>query len=568
MGNNSNEKLIVFDATSVLNDFYHKSLTKEFTEWKKGNLSKEDAFNSLLKSSDGHYINGVQGFFKLFFELIDIQNPSHLIVIWGSFKEKNFRNILYPNYKGSSTDLDYPLEEQFSTIKGILSKIGVVQYSSHKYESQDLAGSIARYFKDSIPTYIFTRNSNMLQIVNYAKVWIKTKDSLEFSKKFSLNLSCYPKDYILYDKELVSKIIGLNYNQITDYKAVVGNRNSGIPGAKGVGKESITPLLKYFNSIEEFYSKLETLNEDELNNFSIEIKEKLSLKKNPIKPLLLYKNEVLISKELTTIKTDIFSSLPIDKNPLKLSALTTNIDASILIDELRKIDLTPIIKKEIFSSKENIILSSLIQTYNPYILSPSSNMFIGNNISNIKNNNSLSINSIIYLPNIDNILNSRNSLVLYDNNYIKEKNTNIKTEDTLFDLYQGQKYIRTDNILISEEAITSNVDDTIIEDETIISDTDDILKTLPDNSLLKVLMNTDIINNSINTNYDTQISTTNGINNLNKEQFSLIDSFTVNKYKCSCCNTEFTVINSEPKFCTNCGFGKNDKNEIKNMIYA
>lgn len=554
MKSNTNEKLIVFDATSILNDFYHKSLTKEFQEWKKGNLSEEKAFSSLLKSSNGQYINGVQGFFKLFFELIDIQNPSHLIVVWGSFKEKNFRNVIYPDYKGSSTDLDYPLKEQFSTIKDILSKIGVIQYSSHKYESQDLAGSIAKYFKDDIPTYIFTRNSNMLQIVNHANVWIKTKDSFDLSKKFSLDLSCYPKDYILYDEDLVNKIIGLNYNQIVDYKAVIGNKNSGIPGAKGIGKESITPLLKHFNSIEELYSKLETLNEDELNNFSIEIKEKLSLKKNPIKPLLDYKNEVLISKELITIKTDIFSSLPINNNPLSLSSLAININVSNMIDELKKIDLTPILKKEKLSFKENIILSSLIQTYNPYILSPSSKVFIGNNISNIGNNNTLNINSIIYLPNINNILKSRNHSDLHDNNIFDKNIINTNAEENVSTLSKEETYIRTDDIIDKEKSLDSSMEN--------------ILNTLPKESLLKTLLNENKIDASINNNYNTRVDNINSIDNQNNNPFSLIDSFIVKRYKCSCCNTEFTVINSEPKFCTNCGFGKNNEDKIKNKIYA
>lgn len=549
MKSNTNEKLIIFDATSILNDFYHKSLTKEFQEWKKGNLSEEKAFSSLLKSSNGQYINGVQGFFKLFFELIDIQNPSHLIVVWGSFKEKNFRNVIYPDYKGSSTDLDYPLKEQFSTIKDILSKIGVIQYSSHKYESQDLAGSIAKYFKDDIPTYIFTRNSNMLQIVNYANVWIKTKDSFDLSKKFSLDLSCYPKDYILYNEDLVNKIIGLNYNQIVDYKAVIGNKNSGIPGAKGIGKESITPLLKHFNSIEELYSKLETLNEDELNNFSIKIKEKLSLKKNPIKPLLDYKNEVLISKELITIKTDIFSSLPINNNPLSLSSLSININVSNIIDELKKIDLTPILNKEKLSFNENIILSSLIQTYNPYILSPSSKIFIGNNINNIGNNNALNISSVIYLPNITNILKSRN--YRYLNNDVEKNTTNTDIKDNTSILDKVETYIRTDDLINKENLLDSSMEN--------------ILNTLPQDSLLKTLLDENKIDTSINEYYHKHID---NIDNESNNSFSLIDSFIVKRYRCSCCNTDFTVINAEPKFCTNCGFGKNDEINSTKNIYA
>lgn len=539
MGNNTNEKLIVFDGTSILNDFYHRSLTKEFQEWKKGNLSKEEAYNSLLKSTTGNYINGIQGFLKLLFELVDIQNPSHLIVVWGSFKEKNFRNTIYPNYKGSSTELDYPLKEQFSTIKNLLSKIGVIQYSSHKYESLDLAGSIAKYFGNDIPTYIFTRNSNALQLVEYANVWIKMKNALDLATKFSIDLSHCPKDYILYNEDLVNKIMGLNYNQIADYKAVIGNKNSGIPGAKGIGKESIIPLLKHFNSVEELYIKLETLDEQGLKDLWIELKEKLSLKKNPLKALLEHKNEVLISKELVTIKTDIISSLPKNNNPLNLPSLRVNINISDVIDELKKIDLTPIVKKEGVSFNKNTVLSSLIQTYNPYILSPSSKVFIGDNIANIGNNRALNINSIIYLPKVNNIIKLRSDSNL--NESLINDNVDANTEPKTPLLSKDEMYITTDDILLSEEKPSN-------------CDVDSILNTLPKNSLLKSLLDEDKMD-------------MNNTKNKDSNPFTLLESFTVNKYKCSHCNNEFTVINSQPKFCTNCGFGKNNENE-KEEIYV
>ena len=410
MNSNTSKKLIIFDGTSILNDFYYRTLTKEFQEWKKGNLSEEEAYQSLLKCTNGNYINAIQGFLKIFFELIDIQNPSHLIVVWGSFKEKNFRHSIYSDYKGSSTQLDYPLKEQFSTIKNILSKIGVIQYSSHKYESQDLAGSVAKFFGNEIPTYIFTRNSNLLQLVEFAGIWIKTKNSLELSKKLSLDLTYYPKDYILYNKELVSKIIGLEYNQIIDYKAVIGNKNSGIPGAKGIGKESIFPLLKLYGSIESIYNKLESLNESELNRFWDELRKKVLIKKNPINSLLKYKDDIMTSKKLVTIKTDIISSLPKDKNPLTLSTLEFNIDVTKVLTELKKIDLAPIINEEQLNNNNTQILSSLIQTYNPYILSPSAKEFIGKNITDISEKNISNINSIIYLPNVSNIIKLRKSL--------------------------------------------------------------------------------------------------------------------------------------------------------------
>lgn len=531
MINNQEPKLIIFDGTSVLNDFYHRTLTNEFSEWKKGKISEEEGFSTLLKSVSGKYINGVQGFFKSLFELIDLQKPSHLIVVWGSLRENSFRKSIYSNYKNYQNNTDYPLIEQIETTKNILSSIGVVQYSSSKYESLDLAGSIAREFSNDISIQLFTRNSNALQLAEFTDIWIKTKNAHELAKNLSLDLSLYPKNYILYNKDLVKKIIGLNFDQIIDYKAVIGNPKIGIPGAKGIGKEGIIPLLQHYNSLEEIYKELEFQNQSKLNNLWRNLSLTMPLKRNPFTPLVKYKEDVLISKKLVTIKTDIFSSLTKENNQLSLCSTTLNIDISKAVDELKKIDLSPVINDSDKSNKD-FTFSSLIQTYNHQILSPSSQYYVGNNISNIAKSNLGNLSSIIFLPKLNNIKNlqqnTQSSIESFDLNNNSDITNNLESIVD-FSNYTTKKDIST----INRELAISTIN-------TDLPNVNSILKTLPGNSLLKNLLNLD----------DSSKLGASKVNNA----FTLLDSFTLSKYQCSFCQKEFITSDFSPNYCPNCGY--------------
>ena len=92
-----NKKLLVLDGTSLVNDAYNTTLTKEMENAKKMYDSakteeekevaleaKKEAYKTLLKSTSGQFINAVQEFFAEFLDILDKQNPSHVVVCWGS----------------------------------------------------------------------------------------------------------------------------------------------------------------------------------------------------------------------------------------------------------------------------------------------------------------------------------------------------------------------------------------------------------------------------------------------------------------------------------------------------
>lgn len=587
METQKNKKLIIIDGTSILNDCYHRTLTQEFSELNKGSISKEEAYKTLLKSVDGKYINAIQGFLRLFFELVDTQKPSHLVVVWGTFRKTNCKKDIYSKYKSTSEDIDEPLLEQFSTIKDILSKAGIVQYSSHKYESLDLIGSLAKEFHKDIPVTIFARNTNILQLANLADILLERKDAEILSQKFDLDLSNYPKNYVLFNEDLIKKVTGLYFDQIVDYKAILGNSSTNVPGVKGIGKDTIVPLLQHYYSLEELYIELKVLKEDELNDLWETFKKDFSLKRNPIPILLKHKEDVYLSKKLVTINTNILTSIVKNNKNLNIDSFKNDINIKSLVSVLQELNLTPIttINNRILSKVSN--LSSLIQTYSPRILSPLSEDFVGDNIEYIKNIDINNENCPIHLPKLSNIVdfdkyksvsigvnsshNHNNSSKEEDSS--QDESTIILPSETVMTTQTSNTDMQTNDVAISEHIIEKeDIADGKNNTES-FSSIDSILNTLPkDSNLLNILNNNnlsikdldkDSLENVILNNFNCkklENSNTKVRNDTitNQEGLELIETFTVNKYKCPYCNSEFLIVNSTPKYCIHCGHNSND----------
>ena len=124
-----------------------------------------------------------------------------------------------------------------------------------------------------------------------------------------------------YTPEYVKHFKGIEPIQIIDAKAIEGDKSDNIKGVKNVGPTSSRPLIAHYGSIEEIYKNIENLSKDEEKELLTFFKESLGIKRSPLKNLLQYKEDAIISKKLATIKTDIEEIQNMD-----LDSLALNID--------------------------------------------------------------------------------------------------------------------------------------------------------------------------------------------------------------------------------------------------
>lgn len=336
---NIEEKLLIVDGSSLLSTSFYA--TARDLLFAKTDEQKEFAYTKLMRSPEGEYTNGIYMFFKTLLPLIEAQKITHLAIVLDRSRN-TFRREIDPEYKANRSETPYPLKSQFMLLTEMLKKINIPVFSHSDYEADDFAGSIVKKFEKDIKIYLHTKDEDYLQLVSeYTRLWMVTGKCDDMYKELEIDKKGLklPNGVFEYTPEYVKHFKGVEPIQIIDIKAIEGDKSDNIKGVKNVGQTSSRPLVSHYGSIEKIYEALENLDkakEKELNTF---FKESLGIKRTPIKNLLLYKEDAIISKKLATIKTDIEEIQELDINRLRL-----NIDKSIMNEEFKRLGMNSLIK--------------------------------------------------------------------------------------------------------------------------------------------------------------------------------------------------------------------------------
>ncbi|WP_282193217.1 5'-3' exonuclease, partial [Romboutsia ilealis] len=314
-------KMLIVDGSSLLSTSFYA--TARDLLFAKTEEQKEFAYTKLMKSPDGEYTNGIYMFFKTLLPLIQSQKITHLAVVLDRSRN-TFRREIDPEYKANRSETPYPLKSQFKLLTELLQEINIAVFSHTKYEADDFAGSLVKKFEKDIPIYLHTKDEDYIQLVSdNTKLWMVTSKADDMYKEIGIDKKDInvPSGIFEYTPEYVKHFKGIEPIQIIDAKAIEGDKSDNIKGVKNVGPTSSRPLIAHYGSIEEIYKNIENLSKNEEKELLTFFKESLGIKRSPLKNLLLYKEDAIISKKLATIKTDIEEIQNMD-----LDSLALNID--------------------------------------------------------------------------------------------------------------------------------------------------------------------------------------------------------------------------------------------------
>ena len=314
-------KMLIVDGSSLLSTSFYA--TARDLLFAKTEEQKEFAYTKLMKSPDGEYTNGIYMFFKTLLPLIESQKITHLAVVLDRSRN-TFRREIDPEYKANRSETPYPLKSQFKLLTEILQEMNIPVFSHTEYEADDFAGSLVKKFEKDIPIYLHTKDEDYIQLVSEnTKLWMVTSKADDMYKEIGIDKKDInvPSGIFEYTPEYVKHFKGIEPIQIIDAKAIEGDKSDNIKGVKNVGPTSSRPLIAHYGSIEEIYKNIENLSKDEEKELLTFFKENLGIKRSPLKNLLLYKEDAIISKKLATIKTDIEEIQNMD-----LDSLALNID--------------------------------------------------------------------------------------------------------------------------------------------------------------------------------------------------------------------------------------------------
>ncbi len=221
MGNRT--KLVLIDGNSLLNRAYYAM--------------------TVFTTKDGMPTNGIFGFVKLIFKIIETVQPEYLAVAF-DLHAPTFRHQMYDGYKATRKPMPEELVVQVPVLKELLAAMKIRTVELAGYEADDIIGTLSRKYQNT-DVYIYTGDRDSYQLVN-------ENVSVCFTKKGVTEID------LLTNENFRAKV-GLEPWQIVEEKALMGDSSDNIPGVKGIGPKSALDLLVTYGSVEKVYENLDEI---------------------------------------------------------------------------------------------------------------------------------------------------------------------------------------------------------------------------------------------------------------------------------------------------------------------
>ncbi len=254
------------------------------------------ALPPLTRKSDGMPTGAVSGFCNMLFKLLEDskanenkEKPSHFAVIFDSAR-KNFRNEIYPDYKGNRSEAPDDLIPQFELIRQSVKAFNLPSIELINYEADDL-----------IATYV----EQILKEGAKATIISSDKDLMQLYKK---NVRIYdPMKNKFISNEDVNEKFGVNPDKVIDVQALAGDSSDNVPGVPGIGIKTAAELINQYSNLENLLKNADKIKQNKRRETLIQNKDK-----------------AIISKKLVTLKKNVpvkdkisdFKIKEVDKNKL------------------------------------------------------------------------------------------------------------------------------------------------------------------------------------------------------------------------------------------------------------
>lgn len=258
------EKLILIDGNSLLNRAFYAIAP--------------------FSTKEGLPTNGIFGFIKLIFKVIEEEQPTHFVVTF-DVHAPTFRHKMYDAYKGTRKPMPEELVVQVPVLKDLLHAMCIYTVEKAGYEADDLIGTISRKFPE-VQTLIFTGDRDSYQLID-------EHTSVCMTKRGVTDLLRLTKDNF-FEKE------GITPSQVIELKALMGDSSDNIPGVKGIGPKSALSLLTRYHDLDGVYAHLDEL--------SASVRQKLEQSRD----------DAYLSRTLATIDTNVPLDLSLGECELHL----------------------------------------------------------------------------------------------------------------------------------------------------------------------------------------------------------------------------------------------------------
>jgi len=256
-----------------------------------------------LKNSQGQNTGAIFGVTNMLLKLLKTYNPQHLCIVFDA-KGKNFRHVLYKEYKSNRKSMPTELSEQVQPIMDFIRSLGIKILQISDVEADDVIATLANNQRSNIEVIISSGDKDLAQLVTKNVILINSMD-----------------DKIL-DTDGIHKKFGVYPKQIFDYLVLIGDTSDNIPGVEGIGPKTAVKLLDDFENLEGIFKNIDKL--------------KGKIKENLLKSI----DTIKIAKKLIKLKTNLDIEvnakdyLITNRDQEKLSEIITTYDLKTIAENL------------------------------------------------------------------------------------------------------------------------------------------------------------------------------------------------------------------------------------------
>lgn len=189
---------------------------------------------NLMQNSKGLYTNAIFAFSKMI-EHITKEAYDNILVAFDAGK-KTFRHELVESYKGGRSPMPEEMRVQIPHIKEYLNLMNIKAYELPLYEADDIIGTMAKIAgEEGYHVDIYSSDKDLLQLVD-------EKTTVHLTRKGMSDLEDFTPTYLM-------QKYNLNYTQMVDLKALMGDPSDNLKGLPGVGEKTAIKLLNEYSTL-------------------------------------------------------------------------------------------------------------------------------------------------------------------------------------------------------------------------------------------------------------------------------------------------------------------------------
>ena len=208
-----------------------------------------------LHTPEGIPVQAVYSFCRMIKKLISKFSPKYVSLVWDS-KGKTTRHDMFEDYKATRQAPPSDIFDQKEYIVEFADLIDLHQIAQKGIEADDIMFSIAKERKEENYTIVLiTSDKDMAQMLDDKTVMYD-----------------FFKDKIL-DAQSFTEKNGFSIEKIPFYYALLGDASDNIPGVRGIGKKGATDLVQQFDSLKDWYERIDEVPKERTKKLLLESKE-------------------------------------------------------------------------------------------------------------------------------------------------------------------------------------------------------------------------------------------------------------------------------------------------------